>query len=161
MQLDPYFGVSPPRRQRSVMYNPKKRRTLLRVEVSQQNSTGHSELGAMSVPLNSLSAGHVNIRLSLQTEETKLTTEAGPQGLEREDKSVSSSWNDIAAIGPEGLQNLYLSWRQGLVSSQAVQAQYGPQVLEALHLEHLTYMNGELYYAASRRHAATQADEDE
>ena len=74
---------------------------------------------------------------------------------------MSSSWNDIAAIGPEGLQNLYLSWRQGLVSSQAVQAQYGPQVLEALHLEHLTYMNGELYYAASRRHAATQADEAE
>ena len=95
------------------MYCPKKQRTMLKMEVNQQTSMGHSTLGEFSVPLHSLSNGQVNIRLSLQTEETMVAADTLPTGQEQGD-CKGSSWNDITAMGPEGLQSLYLSWRQGL-----------------------------------------------
>ena len=62
----------------------------------------------------------------------------------------SSGWDDVAQLGPERLCNLYLNWRAGQISSLQIQVEYGPSVLEALHAEHLIYMNGDLFYAATK-----------
>ena len=63
--------------------------------------------------------------------------------------SKGSGWNNFS-LGGEQLSNLYLNWRAGQVSAQQIQEDFGPEVLEALHAEHLLYMNGEQFFRATK-----------
>ena len=68
--------------------------------------------------------------------------------------------NNVAAIGPEQLESLCLRWRHGDLTSLPVQQDFGPDVLEALHTEHLIYMHGDLFYHATKGAAVTNEETD-
>ena len=74
---------------------------------------------------------------------SELSSEAEP--------ARGSNWNLVSSLDPSRLQDLYLRWRAGLISSQEVAREFGPSILEALHAEHLIYMNGAAFYAESAR----------
>ena len=67
-----------------------------------------------------------------------------------------SDWDNVVAMDPDRLAGLYYDWRAGRVSSTQIQRDWGPSVLEALHLQHLEYMNGDLFYKACHRNGGVK-----
>ena len=145
------------------MHRPKRQRGL-HLEATWSRPSGDTRLGHVHIPLKVLQDGGVRLKLNLYSGEALGTGSCGTstlpatmmdpvpsQGGSGGAATVSkgSGWNNVS-LGGEQLSNLYLNWRAGQVSAQQIQEDFGPEVLEALHAEHLLYMNGEQFFRATK-----------
>ena len=124
-----------------------KRRRVLRVDVGAGNGTSSARV---QVPLSSDGTGEIRLQVAVETvtdseaETVAVVPVMGPEA------SRSSTWNNVGGLAAGTLQDLYVRWRAGLVSSHEVSSTWGPAVLDALQVEHLAYLDGGVFYDATK-----------
>ena len=127
--------------------NPQPPRKRVLKVMMQGSEDQHAEI---AVPLHHARPVELRLTLSIGAQEPERGEEAFQHALQGQARG--STWDVVAALEPDRLQTLYLQWRAGSLSSQQVVADFGPSVLEALHAEHLIYMDGAAFYEAGARH---------
>ena len=135
-----------------------KRRRVLRVDVEAGDGTSTARV---QVPLSANGTGELRLQVALETvtdseaETVAVAQVVGPQA-EQSSRMVgpeagqSSTWNDVEGLAAGTLQDIYVRWRAGLISSHDVSSTWGPAVLDALQVEHLAYLDGGVFYEATK-----------
>ena len=119
---------------------PSRKRTL---KVMLQGDT-NEPVAEVEVPLHHGRPAELRLKMTVGFRPT-----GGEPPVAEGEPARGSNWNVVSALDPGRLQDLYLRWRAGHISSQEVAREHGPSILEAFHAEPLIYMDGAAFYEES------------